>query len=96
MLDTKPAPEQPPVDPPVDPETKTYALGDINMDGTVNQYDYILAKRAHFNTITLNDNQKLLGDMDENGKNNQYDYILVKRIHFKNYSTDKTVEIEIG
>ncbi len=83
-------------DPPVDPETKTYALGDINMDGTVNQYDYILAKRAHFNTITLNDNQKLLGDMDENGKNNQYDYILVKRIHFKNYSTDKTVEIEIG
>ena len=96
MLDTKPAPEKPPVDPPVDPETKTYALGDINMDDTVNQYDYILAKRAHFNTITLNDNQKLLGDMDENGKNNQYDYILVKRIHFKNYSTDKTVEIEIG
>ena len=96
LLDTKPAPEQPPVDPPVDPETKTYALGDINMDDTVNQYDYILAKRAHFNTITLNDNQKLLGDMDENGKNNQYDYILVKRIHFKNYSTDKTVEIEIG
>ncbi len=85
-----------PVDPPVDPETKTYALGDINMDGTVNQYDYILAKRAHFDTITFNESQKVLGDMDENGVNNQYDYILVKRIHFKNYSTDKTVEIVVG
>lgn len=78
------------------PETKTYSLGDINMDETVNQYDYILAKRAHFNTITFNDNQKLLGDMDGNSKNNQYDYILIKRIHFKNYTTDKTVEIIVG
>ena len=78
------------------PETETYALGDINMDGSVNQYDYILAKRAHFNTITFNENQKLLGDMDEDGDNDQYDYILIKRIHFKNYSTDKTVEIKIG
>jgi len=76
--------------------TKAYALGDINMDEKVNQYDYILAKRAHFETITLNDNQKLLGDMDENGKNNQYDYILIKRIHFKNYSTDKTVDIPLS
>lgn len=81
--------------PVVEPETKVYALGDINMDNAVNQYDYILAKRAHFNTVTLNDNQKLLGDMDENGKNNQYDYILVKRIHFKNFSTDKTVEVVV-
>lgn len=88
-------PIDPPVDPPVDPETKEFALGDINMDGTVNQYDYILAKRAHFNTITFNENQKLLGDMNEDGENNQYDYILVKRIHFKNYSTDKKVEIAV-
>ena len=84
LLDTKPA-----------PDTKTYALGDINMNGSVNQYDYILAKRAHFNTVTFDENQKLLGDMDEDGDNDQYDYILIKRIHFKNYSTDKTVEIPI-
>ena len=88
LLDSKPAPSD-------EPETATYALGDINMDGTVNQYDYILAKRAHFNTITFNENQKLLGDMDEDGDNDQYDYILIKRIHFKNYSTDKTVEIVV-
>ena len=75
------------------PETKTYALGDINTDGTVNQYDYILAKRAHFNTVTLTDVQKRIGDMNGDNLNNQYDYILVKRIHFKNYSTDKTVEV---
>jgi len=73
----------------------TFSIGDINMDGTVNQYDYILAKRAHFNTIIFNENQKVLGDMNEDGKNDQYDYILVKRIHFKNYSTDKTVEIVV-
>ena len=83
----------PPVDDPDD--VKVFALGDINMDGTVNQYDYILAKRAHFNTITFNENQKLLGDMDSDGDNDQYDYILIKRIHFKNYSTDKTVEIAL-
>ena len=74
-------------------KTREYALGDINMDGTVNQYDYILAKRAHFNTITLNENQKLIGDMDEDGDNDSYDYILIKRIHFDNYVTDKTVKI---
>jgi len=76
-------------------QTKVYALGDINMDETVDQYDYILAKRAHFGTITFDENQKVLGDMDENGTNDQYDYILVKRIHFQNYSTDKTVEIVV-
>ena len=84
LLDSKPA-----------SDTKTYALGDINTDGNVNQYDYILAKRAHFNTITFNETQKLLGDMDVDGDNDQYDYILIKRIHFKNYSTDKTVEIAV-
>ena len=75
--------------------TVKYLLGDINMDGAIDQYDYILAKRAHFNTITFNENQKILGDMDEDGDNDQYDYILIKRIHFKNYTLEKYVDIKI-
>ena len=76
-------------------EYEKIALGDINMNGVINQYDYILAKRAHFGTVNLTDAQKLVGDMNEDNNNDQYDYILVKRIHFNNYSTDKTVDIPL-
>lgn len=78
------------------PETVEIALGDIDMDGDVDQYDYILAKRAHFNNITLTESQAKVGDMDADGDNDQYDYILIKRIHFNNYSTDATVEIPVA
>ncbi len=61
-------------------------LGDINDDGKVDQYDYILAKRAHFNTVTLTSDQKTRGDVDKDGDNDQYDYILIKRHHFGTYT----------
>ena len=61
-------------------------LGDINDDGEIDQYDYILAKRAHFNTVTLTADQKTRGDIDKDGDNDQYDYILIKRHHFGNYT----------
>jgi len=61
-------------------------LGDINDDGEIDQYDYILAKRAHFNTVTLTADQKTRGDVDKDGDNDQYDYILVKRHHFGTYT----------
>lgn len=80
----------------VAPETVEIALGDINMDGEVNQYDYILAKRAHFNNITLTESQAKVGDMDADGDNDQYDYILIKRIHFDNFSTDAKVEVPVA
>lgn len=66
---------------------KQYAmLGDINNDGDIDQYDYILAKRIHFKNFTPDDGQKLRGDVDKDGDNDQYDYILIKRHHFKNYT----------
>jgi len=67
-------------------EKVEFMLGDINDDKEINQYDYILAKRIHFNTYTPNDEQKLRGDVNKDGSNNQYDYILIKRHHFKNYT----------
>ncbi len=76
-------------------DTKKYLLGDINMDGAIDQYDYILAKRAHFDTIEFNTNETILADVNEDDSVDQYDYILIKRIHFKNYSLEKYVDIKI-
>ena len=84
-----------PENPDVPDTTKKYLLGDINMDGTIDQYDYILAKRAHFDTIEFNANETILADVNEDDSVDQYDYILIKRIHFKNYSLEKYVDIKI-
>ena len=61
-------------------------LGDINSDGDIDQYDYILAKRIHFNTYTPSTAEKVRGDVNGDGANDQYDYILIKRHHFKTYT----------
>lgn len=61
-------------------------LGDINNDGKINQYDYILAKRIHFKNYTPTTEETARGDVNNDGKNDQYDYILIKRHHFKNYT----------
>lgn len=61
-------------------------LGDINNDGNINQYDYILAKRIHFNTYTPTAAEKSRGDVNKDNANNQYDYILIKRHHFNTYT----------
>jgi len=64
----------------------TGKLGDINNDGSIDQYDYILAKRVHFNTYTPSASEKKRGDVNKDNRNDQYDYILIKRHHFKNYT----------
>lgn len=61
-------------------------LGDINNDTRVDQYDYILAKRIHFETYTPTAEEKVRGDVKKDGKNDQYDYILIKRAHFGTYT----------
>ena len=60
-------------------------LGDINNSGVVDQYDYILAKRIHFDTYLPTDDEKARGDVYKDGKNDQYDYLLIKRAHFGTY-----------
>lgn len=63
----------------------TNLLGDINDDGDIDQYDYILAKRIHFKNYTPTAEQAERGDVDKDDDNDQYDYILIKRHHFGNY-----------
>ncbi len=65
-----------------DPE---YTLGDINSDGAINQYDYILVKRHYFGTRYLTDDEMLPADVNKDGAINQYDYILIKRHYFGTY-----------
>lgn len=45
----------------------SYAVGDINMDGTVDTLDVRLMLRAIVGTLTLNDQQKELGDLNGDG-----------------------------
>ncbi len=65
--------------------TDDYMLGDVNNDGVINQYDYILVKRHHFATRTLTDEEFLRADVNKDGIVNQYDYLLVARHYFGTY-----------
>lgn len=64
---------------------KTANLGDVNNDGTINQYDYILVKRHHFETRTLTNDEALRADVNRDGAVNQYDYLLIARHYFGTY-----------
>ncbi len=72
-------------DKPVVPEPE-YTLGDVNDDGAINQYDYLLVKRHYFGTRYLTDNEMLPADVNSDGAVNQYDYILIKRHYFGTYT----------
>ncbi|MBE6683018.1 MAG: hypothetical protein E7595_02565 [Ruminococcaceae bacterium] len=77
------------------PATVEIALGDVNMDGEIDQYDYILIKRHYFNTIVLNEGQLLAADTNGDGEINQYDYILVKRHYFETFVIEGTVDVAV-
>ncbi len=59
-------------------------LGDFQADGVINQYDYILAKRAYFETYTPDYISAMIADIDGRGEDEVtvYDYLLVKRHYF--------------
>ncbi|MBR6563806.1 MAG: CotH kinase family protein [Clostridia bacterium] len=60
----------------------TLVLGDVQEDGVVNQYDYIMVKRAYFKTVELDDLAFAAADVDGDGEILTYDYIAVKRHYF--------------
>lgn len=62
-----------------------YGNGDINADGKVDPYDYILAKRMHFKTYLPYDEELGYADVNRDGNVDVYDYILIKRAHFGTY-----------
>ncbi len=67
-------------------DEKPFALGDVNSNGEIEKYDYILIKRAVMKTIELNGAQSLSGDVNENGEVEKYDYILIKRHVMKTFT----------
>ena len=66
-------------------QTPEYVKGDVNGDGKINEYDYILVARAILGTYTLDETETLASDIDNNGIINEYDYILIARHHFGTY-----------
>ena len=78
--------ESPVITPPdPDPNPDEYTLGDVNNDGAINQYDYILVKRHYFGTRILNDAEMKPADVNNDKKVDQYDYILICRHYFGTY-----------
>ncbi len=61
-------------------------LGDVNGNGEVEKYDYILVKRAVMKTVELDEGQLALADVNGNDEVEKYDYILIKRHCMKTYT----------
>ncbi len=66
-------------------EAETGLVGDVNNDGKVDSADYILVKRACFNSYTLSTDEEARSDIDGSDKIDSTDYVLVKRIAFGTY-----------
>ncbi len=65
-----------------DPEKPAGILGDVNNDGTIDQYDYILVKRHYFETRILTDDEMTRADVNKDETVDQFDYILIARHYF--------------
>lgn len=65
--------------------TEIKALGDVNLDGVIDQYDYILVKRHYFETRYLTDDEFVRADVNADGTVDQFDYILIARHYFGTY-----------
>ena len=76
----EPEPDVPPV---VEPEI---SIGDVNNDGVIDQFDYILIKRHYFETRLLTDDELPRADVNQDSVIDQFDYILIKRIYFGTYT----------
>lgn len=57
-----------------------YTLGDVNGDGLVDEFDYMLIKSAVMGRYELSEEQEQLADMNDDGEIDVFDCLLVKRI----------------
>ncbi|MBO5870239.1 MAG: discoidin domain-containing protein, partial [Clostridia bacterium] len=70
---------------PVEEEKPDYLVGDVNDDKIVDSVDYLLVKRACFNTYELSEDETLRADVNADKIIDSTDYLLVKRIAFGTY-----------
>ncbi len=61
---------------------KTTLLGDVNMDGVVDMFDYLMVKSFYFEVTVPTDDQFVRADMNEDGVIDMFDYLLVKSAYF--------------
>ena len=76
-------------------DTVEVAIGDVNMDGVINEYDYILIARAILGTYTLDEVETELADANADGVIDEYDYILVARHILGTYTLTATIEVPV-
>ena len=60
-------------------------FGDVDASGKVDSYDYLLVKRACFDTYELSDEEFARAEVSGDGKIDSADYLLIKRIAFGTY-----------
>ena len=70
---------------PAEEDKTDYIIGDVDADGKVDSVDYLLVKRACFNTYDLSDDDALRADVNEDEIIDSTDYLLIKRIAFGTY-----------
>ena len=64
-----------------EPDSKPeYLTGDVNGDGKVNMFDYMMVKSCYLNKSELTDEQIARADLTGDGKVNMFDYIQTKAI----------------
>lgn len=67
-----------------DGSTET-VYGDVNGDGKTDSADYLIVKRACFNSYALSSDENARADVDNSGKVDSSDYVIIKRIAFGTY-----------
>ncbi len=67
---------------------KALIKGDVDRNEIIDSLDYLLLKRAYFNTYELLDGDLLRSDIDNNKIIDEYDYLLLKRHHFNTYTIE--------
>lgn len=71
--------------------------GDVNLDGKLDVYDYLLLKRAVLGSYSLAEGEETLAaDVDKNGDVNAIDYLLVKRSILGSLGSLGVVEEELS
>ncbi len=74
--------------PALEEDTVKVLRGDINGNGKIDARDYLLLKRAYFDTYDLTCDEAV-ADINNNGKIDARDYLLLKRMYFGTYDLEK-------
>ncbi len=61
------------------------SLGDVDGNGEIDQFDYLLVKRAYFNTYDLTEDEQKRADVNSDNTVDQFDYMMIKRHYFETY-----------